>query len=92
VNSRGDTLTPAAVSNWERNKFVPELDHLIAAAKLMGASIDDLVGIGAWGVRESDERYQKESEYQKVIARLEGLTPEAKRTVLRLIELLHQKT
>ena len=42
-------VTRQAVSNWERNQNLPELEVLLAAAEAMGVSVDELLyGPGAW--------------------------------------------
>ena len=36
-------VTRQAVSNWERNQNLPELEVLLAAAEAMGVSVDELL-------------------------------------------------
>ena len=36
-------VTRQAVSNWERNQNLPELEVLLAAAEALGASVDELL-------------------------------------------------
>ena len=44
-------MTRQAVSNWERNQNLPELEVLLAAAEAMGVSVDELLYAG-FGSRE----------------------------------------
>jgi len=42
-NNKGEELTEAAISEWERDLGKPTFDNLIASAIKMGVSIDELV-------------------------------------------------
>ncbi len=43
-NRKGEELTRAAVSYWEKDKERPSFENLVAAAKRLNVSIDYLVG------------------------------------------------
>ena len=44
-------VTRQAVSNWERNRNLPELEILLSAAELLGVGVDELLYAG-FGSRE----------------------------------------
>ena len=44
-------VTRQAVSNWERNQNLPELEVLLSAAEILGVSVDELLYAG-FGSRE----------------------------------------
>lgn len=46
-NKDGEPLSKGAISHWENGKAKPSYDNLLAAARLMGASLDYLCGISS---------------------------------------------
>ncbi len=46
-------VTPATISNWERDVFEPKASQLRAMARLFGVSSDDIV---IPGLREEDKK------------------------------------
>ena len=56
-------VTRQAVSNWERNQNLPELEVLLAAAEALGASVDELL----YGPRPAEGPDRPETRRKKVI-------------------------
>lgn len=56
-------VTRQAVSNWERNQNLPELEVLLSAAEALGASVDELL----YGPRPAEQPNAPESRRKQIV-------------------------
>ncbi len=56
------TISPQAVSKWERDESLPELEYVVRMAAYFGVSVDDFLGVGEIRKRERIAEYESESE------------------------------
>ena len=55
------TVSPQAISKWERGESFPDISMLPRLALYYGVSVDDLLGVGEIRKKERIEEYQKKS-------------------------------
>ena len=70
-------VTAQAISTWERNENLPDLKNLIALAKVLDISLDDLVSEKdppAWELRSPTFSAERMFTYVKAKAQANGLT------------------
>ena len=55
------SVSPQAISKWERGESLPELDYVVKLSNYFGVTVDDLLGVGEIKRKEKIEEYEAET-------------------------------